>query len=153
MWLSRTQRLCWSGCRYIHPSLDSISSHDYLSYTTILCVKFWFLNHFLSGFLSSFVQWGTSSILISEEYAQETTSRSLIIHLPVCVKVNIRMRRVCCIVFLCHGETMVYLLTHDFKTAQVVLLCPFNSHLNEWLIEEKIIVCVRWCSCTRFNIH
>jgi hypothetical protein len=131
MWLSRKQRLSWSGCRYIYPCLDSISSHDYLSYTTILCVKFRFLNHFLSGFLSSFVQWGTSSILISEECAQETTTRSRIIHLPVCVKVNIRMRRVRCIVFLGHGETMVYLLTHDFKSAQVVLLCTVNSHLNE----------------------
>ena len=153
MWLSRKQRLCWSGCRYIHPCLDSISSHDYLSYTTILCVKFRFLNHFLSGFLGSFVQWSTSSILISEEYAQETTTRSLIIHLPVCVKVNIRMRLVRCIVFLCHGETMVYLLTHDFKTAQVVLLCTVNSHLNERLIEQKFVVCIRYCSCTRFNIH
>jgi hypothetical protein len=100
----------------------------------MLRVEFRFLNHSLSGFLSSFVQRGTSSILISEEYVQETTSRSLIIHPPVCVKVIVQIKRVCCIVFLYHEEVIVYLLTpaseSNFKTTQVVLLCTVNSDPN-----------------------
>ena len=98
------QWLCRSRCRHVHSSLDSFSSHVYLSYTTMLCAEFWCLDHFLSGDISCYVQWPTRSIHFSNEYIQETASRSLILHLSVYVNFVVRMKCVRCIVSLCQEQ-------------------------------------------------
>ncbi len=101
VWLSWMRWPRWSGCRHVHSALDSFSCRIYASCTSILCVQFWNLGHSLSGVLSFFVQRRTSKILISDDYVKVTTTGSLIINLPVYVKVITQMKCISCIVFLC----------------------------------------------------
>ena len=102
-----------------------------------------------------------SSIPKSNEYYQESTSRSLMIHLPVYIKIVLsKASSVMLIVSLSKNYSWRgdcrFTSSHDcnLKAAQDSNEpCTINSYLDKQLYRNDIIVCARCSSCSQLNIH
>ena len=103
----------------------------------------------------------TCSIQISNEYDQESTSRSLMIHLPVYIKIFLsKASSVMLIVSLSKNSSWrcdcPFTSSHDgnLKAAQDNNEpCTIYSYSDKQLFRHDFIVCARCSSCSHLNIH